>query len=116
MYPKMIDGYKNHTIAQTGFVLGHIDDTDYYFSSRPDVSQNTELLEYLYEPKSGVLIQEINDEHRIIGVWDPINIILDTTRHVDISMLLDGDIDVDIFQLYKIGERIYYKERELYIS
>ncbi len=101
-------------------VLGHMNDTDYFFSTKPYfASQLRENIKYLIATNSNYVIDEdtsdsSNTVHTIIGKWDPENLVLNT-KDVNPGDKLNGDIEIEDFMLYRLGDKIYYKDRELYL-
>ena len=100
-------------------VLGHINDTDYFFSTKPYfASQERENIKYLIASDTKYVIEEETSHsgdkiHTIIGKWNPENLELDT-KDTEPGDKLNGDINIEDFMLYRLGERIYFKDRELY--
>ena len=105
--------------ARGRLVLGYISNTDYFFSTKPYfASQERENIKYLIATSSKYVIEEdTNDKeeliHTIIGKWNPEDLILDT-KDTDPGDKLNGDIEIEDFMLYRLGEHIYFKDRELY--
>jgi hypothetical protein len=101
-------------------VLGHINDTDYFFSTKPYfASQDREYIKYLIACNSNYVIEEETSDsgeitHKIIGKWDADNLVLDT-KDIEPGDKLNDDVEIEDFILYSLGDRIYYKDRELYV-
>jgi len=101
-------------------VLGHINDTDYFFSTKPYfASQERDNIKYLIACNSNYVIEEETSDsgeitHKIIGKWDSDNLVLDT-KDLEPGDKLNGNVEIEDFILYSLGDRIYYKDRELYV-
>ena len=96
-------------------VLGHISNTDFFFSTKPDISSNDEILNYLIEEKTNYVIDESTGKYKIIGKWNPELLLLDI-NNTDPGDTLKGEIEVEDFILYNLNGRTYYKDKELYFS
>lgn len=119
-YPKLLeDKIVSYEQSRGRLVLGTLENTEYFFPTKPYfASKDREDIKYLIAIDSNYVIEEnISEngdiEHSVIGRWDPINITLNN-KDTDAGDKLYGDIEIEDFMLYKLGSRIYYKDRELY--
>jgi hypothetical protein len=119
-YPNGLDKITTYNKARGRLVLGNIIDTDYFFSTKPYFeSQERINIKYLIATNSKYVIQEETSDdgepiHNIIGKWDPDNLVLDT-QDTEPGDKLNGQIEIEDFMLYRLGNNIYYKDRELYL-
>ena len=78
-----------------------------------DIVKHRERLEKLNKSTSDFMLKELKRIRSNYGYGDTGDRILNN-KDTDSGDKLNGDIEIEDFMLYKLGSRIYYKDRELY--